>query len=137
MPDAPTATNATTVSGSPAVELASGRVVSVGSLAAVNGAVAAANTLPALIANAKVAAPALAAKLNAADPKPLIQSKSPWVAMAGTLAGMVAAYLANNALPVGLPTWAYVVLPAVGTLLGAYAIRSVTSAPISGILSSP
>lgn len=92
---------------------------------------AAANKLAAAVAQANAPPPV------SAPAKPLIQSKSPWISMAGTIAGLVAAYFANAQLPAGLPQWAYVVLPCVGTLAAAFAVRSVTSAPISGIVSTP
>lgn len=65
-PPAPVATNATTSDGTPLVKV-QGTLLAQGTPAVRDLAIAAANNLPQLTANLEVAAPALAAKLNAEE----------------------------------------------------------------------
>ena len=99
------------------------------STAAVNGAIAAARSLPNLIANLYALDPALATQLES---KPLLASKTPW----GTLGAGVVAWLSSR-YGFGFDETTCGLVSGVAVLLGSYAMRAVTKQPIAGLLATP
>ena len=97
--------------------------------AAVNDAVAAAKSLPNLIANLYALDPALAAQLES---KPLRASKTPW----GTLGAGVVAWLSSR-YGFGFDETTCGLLSGLAVLLGSYVMRAITKQPIAGLLASP
>jgi hypothetical protein len=90
--------------------------------------IADAKSLPDLIAKAQLVDPAFATSLTA---KPLLASRSP----AGTLLAGVVAWLAGR-YGLGWDDMTCNLVAGVGVLLGGYAMRSITSSPIKGIISA-
>ncbi len=99
------------------------------STAAVNEAIAAAKSLPNLIANLYALDPALATQL---ETKPLLASKTPW----GTLAAGVIAWVSSR-YGFGFDETTCGLLSGMAVLLGSYAMRAVTKQPIAGVLTTP
>ena len=99
------------------------------STTAVNEAIAAAKSLPNLIANLYALDPALAAQLES---KPLLASKSPW----GTLAAGVVAWLSSR-YGFGFDETTCGLVSGVAVLLGSYAMRAITKQPVVGVLVTP
>lgn len=92
-----------------------------------NGAVSRSSTLLELVANLRTADPALAQQIEG---KSLLASRTPW----GTLlAGIIAWGAAHYGL--NLSPDAQVELAGLGVVIGSYAMRYVTAAPISSIVS--
>lgn len=92
---------------------------------AADEAVAAAKDVPDLVDKLKLADPALAAQIEG---KALLASKTPW----GTLACAVAAY-ASGRWGLGWDASTDALVAGGALVLGSYAMRYVTSAPISGL----
>ncbi len=93
---------------------------------AADEAVAAAKDVPDLVAKLKLADPALAAQIEG---KALLRSKTPW----GTLACAVVAY-ASTRWGLGWDPSTDALIAGCGLVLGSYAMRAITSVPISGLL---
>ncbi len=91
-------------------------------------AVAAAKNLPDLVANLKQIDSPLAQQIEG---KPLAASRTPW----GTLATGVVAWLAAK-YGLGWDEQTCALVAGAATLLGGYAMRLITSAPITGLFSS-
>lgn len=96
---------------------------------AVNEAVAAAQSLPNLLANLYALDPALATQLES---KPLLASKTPW----GTLAAGVLAWVSSR-YGFGFDETTCGLLSGVAVLIGSYAMRALIKQPIAGVLTSP
>ena len=92
--------------------------------AAANDAVAAAKDVPDLVSKLRLADPAMAAQIEG---KALLASKAPW----GTLACAVAAY-ASTRWGFGWAQSTDALVAGCALVAGSYAMRYVTSAPISG-----
>ncbi len=97
--------------------------------AAVNEAIAAAKSLPNLIANLYALNPALATQL---ETKPLLASRTPW----GTLAAGVVAWLSTR-YGFGFDDTTCSLLSGIAVLVGSYGMRALTKQPIAGVLASP
>jgi len=91
---------------------------------AANDAVAAAKDVPDLVTKLRVADPALAAQIEG---KALVASKTPW----GTLAVSAAAYLSTR-YGLGWDSATDALVAGGALVLSSYAMRYITSVPISG-----
>ena len=96
---------------------------------AVNEAIAAAKSLPNLVANLYALDPALATQLES---KPLLASKTPW----GTLAAGVIAWISSR-YGFGFDETTCGLLSGVAVLIGSYVMRALTKQPIAGVLTTP
>jgi hypothetical protein len=97
--------------------------------AAVNEAIAAANSLPNLIANLHALNPELADQLES---KPLLASRSPW----GTLAAGVIAW-ASTRYGFGFDETTCSLVSGIAVLIGSYSMRAITKKPVAGIFVTP
>ena len=97
--------------------------------AAVNDAVAAAKSLPNLIANLYAVDPALATQLES---KPLLASKTPW----GTLGAGAVAWVSSR-YGFGFDETTCGLVSGAAVLLGSYVLRALTKQPIAGVLTTP
>ena len=91
---------------------------------AVNAAIKDAQSLPALVATLQTVDPAMAQQIEG---KALLASKTPW----GTLLTAAVAYVAAR-YGLGFDQTTDALIAGVGVLVGSYAMRAVTSSPISG-----
>ena len=96
---------------------------------AVNDAIAAAKSLPNLIANLYALDPALATQL---ETKPLLASRTPW----GTLAAGIVAWLSTR-YGFGFDETTCSLLSGIAVLIGSYTMRALTRQPIAGVLTTP
>jgi hypothetical protein len=92
--------------------------------AATNDAIAAAKDLPSLVTGLQATNPALAQQIEG---KALLASKTPW----GTLAVSAVSYLASK-YGLGWDADTCTLVAGAGLVAGAYAMRYLTAAPISG-----
>lgn len=92
-------------------------------------AIADAKDLPSLINNVSAVDPALASQLTG---KALLASKTPW----GTIAGGVVGWLVSH-YGLGWDQATCDVVAGACVLLASYAMRYVTAAPITGVVSAP
>jgi hypothetical protein len=97
--------------------------------ALINQAVADAKDLPQLVEFLQTASPPLAAAL---ETKPLAYSKTPW----GTLAVAVVAWVSSK-YGLGLDANTCALIGGFGALVGAYAMRAITTGAISGVVTTP
>ena len=99
------------------------------STAAVNEAIAAAKSLPNLIANLYALDPALVTQLES---KPLLASKTPW----GTLAAGVVGWLSSR-YGFGFDETTCGLISGAAVVVGSYLMRALTKQPIAGFLATP